>query len=72
MRLVNPATGSVTETTDPHAIVYLRYGRGYWVWDNDEHTASAEPPVEQQQQQQQPEAGYSTGADATWDDDLHA
>jgi hypothetical protein len=64
VRLVNPVRGSVVTTTDPRTITYLRYGRGYWVI-NDEHTASAEPPVEQQ-----PEASDVTRAEPAWDDDL--
>lgn len=31
MRLVNPKTGAVVETTAPVTITKLIYGEGYWV-----------------------------------------
>ncbi|HEX5525168.1 MAG TPA: hypothetical protein VFX53_17115 [Pedococcus sp.] len=30
MKLIDPVSGSVVETTDPRTIVDLRYGKGYW------------------------------------------
>jgi hypothetical protein len=34
MRLVNPVRGTVREVTDPRAVAYLRYNKGYWKIDD--------------------------------------
>ena len=47
MRLVNPVRGTVVQTTDPRAIIYLRYNQGYWVLDD---AADTTHPQQQQQE----------------------